>query len=396
MLSKRYSPVRIGRCGNDHPLSCAICVALTALSTALRATPDKWTLGVDRRLATNVPRITSTLRCVTDKVSVDLSGAAQTMLATLYLKALDADFDRPVLGDRFAKEAVEPPRLRLARARHHREVGAADHGAHRPVRHLGAPVPGRPPAVHRRPPRVRSGQPGVPAGSRARRAVVRRRLSGRYRVAREDLSDPRPDTTCVATSATDPSWLDQIPADRPVLLLAEGISMYLTEHEGVALLRRVVDRFPSGELQIDFYNWLAIKSQKTQTLMRRTGSTLYWAVNEPAGHPGAGFGTPVADRGDVLRREHVQPGVDGLPVGETSGPCRPAAAPDAAIPPLRVRARDVPVATCGIPLAVRVAACPPRAVPTNFRHLSSDGASRRRVRPMRSRAGCNGCMADRR
>jgi hypothetical protein len=43
---------------------------------------------------------------VTEKVPVDLSGAAQTMLATLYLKALDADFDRPVLGDRYAKEAV--------------------------------------------------------------------------------------------------------------------------------------------------------------------------------------------------------------------------------------------------------------------------------------------------
>ena len=43
---------------------------------------------------------------MTEKVSVDLSGAAQTMLATLYLKALDADFDRPVLGDRCAKDAV--------------------------------------------------------------------------------------------------------------------------------------------------------------------------------------------------------------------------------------------------------------------------------------------------
>ncbi len=44
---------------------------------------------------------------MSEKVSVDnLSGAAQTMLTTLYLKALDADFARPVLGDRFAKEAV--------------------------------------------------------------------------------------------------------------------------------------------------------------------------------------------------------------------------------------------------------------------------------------------------
>jgi O-methyltransferase involved in polyketide biosynthesis len=75
--------------------------------------------------------------------------------------------------------------------------------------------------------------------------------------------------------------MDQIPADRPLLLLAEGISMYLTEEEGLTLLRRVVDRFGSGELQIDFYSRLAIKSQKAHTLVRRTGSTLYWAVDSP-------------------------------------------------------------------------------------------------------------------
>ena len=49
----------------------------------------------------------------------------------------------------------------------------------------------------------------------------------------------------------------------------------------MALLRRVVERFGTGELQIDFYNWVGIRSQKTQTLVRKTGSKLYWAVNSP-------------------------------------------------------------------------------------------------------------------
>ena len=217
---------------------------------------------------------------MTDKVSVDLSGAAQTMLTTLYLKALDADFERPVLGDRFAKEAIG--RLDYD----WREIGVTGRWAPLvTVRTAQYDIWARQfLAVHERcdggAPRLRSGQPGVPARPRSGCGVVRRRLSGRYRVAREDLSDA-PAVPPLATSATDPSWLDQIPADRPVLLLAEGISMYLTEHEGVALLRRVVDRFPSGELQIDFFNWLGIRSQKTQTLVRRSGSTLHWAVNSP-------------------------------------------------------------------------------------------------------------------
>ena len=43
----------------------------------------------------------------TERVRVYLSGAPQTMLATLYAKALDADLQEPILGDRFAKQIVE-------------------------------------------------------------------------------------------------------------------------------------------------------------------------------------------------------------------------------------------------------------------------------------------------
>jgi hypothetical protein len=98
---------------------------------------------------------------------------------------------------------------------------------------------------------------------------------------REQIYPTRPHYHLVATCATDSSWLDEIPADRPVLLLAEGISMYLTVYQGVALLQSFVDRFPAGELQIDFFNWLGIRSQKAQKLVRRSGSMLHWAVNSP-------------------------------------------------------------------------------------------------------------------
>jgi len=99
---------------------------------------------------------------------------------------------------------------------------------------------------------------------------------------REQVFPSRPRYHLIATSATDPSWIDQIPADRPVLLLAEGISMYLTKHAGIGLLQSFVDRFRSGELQIDFYNWLGVRSQRTHKLVRQSGSTLHWAVNSPA------------------------------------------------------------------------------------------------------------------
>jgi O-methyltransferase involved in polyketide biosynthesis len=236
--------------------------------------------GQIRRVAVTPLRGRTNLEDVTDKVSVDLSGAAQTMLTTLYLKSLDADFARPVLGDGFARAVVGridydwrelgissrwAPLVTVRTAQY--DIWARQFLAirqHATVVHLGCGLDSR---VFRLDP-----GPGVEWYDVDYPAVI---------ALREKIFPSRPRYHLIATSATDPAWLDQIPADRPVLLIAEGISMYLTEHEGVTLLRRVVDRFPSGELQIDFYNWLAIKSQKTQTLVRRSGSTLHWAVNSP-------------------------------------------------------------------------------------------------------------------
>ena len=164
---------------------------------------------------------------MTDKASVDLSGAAQTMLTTLYLKALDADFERPVMGDRFAKEAVGrldydweqtgvtgrwAPLVTVRTAQY--DIWARQFLAvheHATVVHLGCGLDSR---VFRLDP-----GPGVEWYEVDYPAVI---------ALREKIYPTRPQYHLVATSATDPSWLDEIPADRPVLLLAEGISMYLT------------------------------------------------------------------------------------------------------------------------------------------------------------------------
>lgn len=202
------------------------------------------------------------------------------MLSTLYLKALDADFENPVLGDRHAKAAIDridfdwselqvgpkwAPLFTVRTAQF--DIWARQFLARNPqctVVHLGCGLDAR---VFRLDP-----GPAVQWYDVDYPAVID---------LREKVYPSRPNYHLLATSATDLGWLDRIPADRPVLFIAEGISMYLTEDEGIALLRRVVDRFPSGEVQIDFFNWVAIKSQKTQALVRTSGSTLYWAVNSP-------------------------------------------------------------------------------------------------------------------
>ena len=174
------------------------------------------------------------LTYVSEKVPVNLSGPAKTMLSTLYLKALDADFDRPVLGDRFAKEAIGKldfdwrelqitpkwaPLFTVRTAQY--DIWVRDFlAAHKDctVVHLGCGLDCR---VFR-----------INPGANVRWYDVD---FPQVIALREQIYPTRPDYQLIATPATEPDWLDQIPADRPTLLIAEGISMYLTEDEGIAL-----------------------------------------------------------------------------------------------------------------------------------------------------------------
>jgi O-methyltransferase involved in polyketide biosynthesis len=218
---------------------------------------------------------------VTDKVSIDLSGPSQTMLTTLYCKALDADWEQPILGDDYAKAAVAridydwdelkvnnrwTPLVTVRTAQF--DVWAGEFLAAHPnatVIHVGCGLDSR---VFRLDP-----GPGVQWYDVDFPAVIS---------LREKVFPSRPNYHLVPTPATDPSWLDAIPADRPTLLLAEGISMYLTEDDGIALLQHVIDRFKTGEIAIDYYSRLVVRSQKTHRLQRQSGSTLHWAVNKPS------------------------------------------------------------------------------------------------------------------
>ncbi|NMD58156.1 MULTISPECIES: class I SAM-dependent methyltransferase [Tsukamurella] len=215
------------------------------------------------------------------KATVDLSGAAQTMLTTLYLKALDADSDRPVLGDRFALDAVSgidydwdslgvsarwAPLATVRTAQFDRWTREfLQRHPEATVVHLGCGLDSRVFRIDPGP-QVRWFDVDFPGVIDLRRQVYPERAG--YHL--------------LASSATDHDWLQSIPADRPTLLVAEGISMYLTAAEGTGILRAFTDRFPEGEVQIDFYSRLAIRSQRMHKLNRTTGSVLYWGVDDPA------------------------------------------------------------------------------------------------------------------
>ena len=120
---------------------------------------------------------------VTEKLHVDLSGAPQTMLATFYAKALDADLEKPILGDRWAKDIVDRIDYDWSKTTITARNSPAVTTRSRALRRLGAAVPGSASRGVGAAPGLRPGQQVLPARPRARRRVVRRRLSRCRRTA---------------------------------------------------------------------------------------------------------------------------------------------------------------------------------------------------------------------
>jgi O-methyltransferase involved in polyketide biosynthesis len=245
----------------------------------------------------------------TDKVHVELSGPPQTMLDMVYAKALDADSARPILGDTYAKQLIAQvdydPRISPITKQRRRQVSSITvRGAQidiwvrqflaiherAVVLHLGCGLDSR---VFRIDP-----GPGVDWFDVDFPDVI---------ALRERFYPTREHYRVIAASATDPSWLSEIPADRPVLLIAEGVSMYLEEEDGIALLRRVVERFPSGEVQMDFWSRFGTKAmRKNNTVVRWSGSTLGWSVDTPEDILGAVPGTRVLSAISIFDAETAQ------------------------------------------------------------------------------------------
>lgn len=82
----------------------------------------------------------------------------------------------------------------------------------------------------------------------------------------------------IESSIVDFDWLKNIPREKPTMIIAEGVLEYLKEDQVKTLFNRLIDHFPHGQIAFDVMNSFAIKSGK-ESLKEITGAEHTWAVD---------------------------------------------------------------------------------------------------------------------
>ncbi|MCP4166879.1 MAG: class I SAM-dependent methyltransferase [Chloroflexi bacterium] len=85
----------------------------------------------------------------------------------------------------------------------------------------------------------------------------------------------------IAASVTDLEWVDRVTADgRALLVVAEGLLMYLDEADVKRLILRLQETFPGCCLAADVFNRLTARSASSHPSLRRTGATIGWGIDD--------------------------------------------------------------------------------------------------------------------
>ncbi|KAI1648912.1 putative polyketide synthase protein [Daldinia loculata] len=92
---------------------------------------------------------------------------------------------------------------------------------------------------------------------------------------------PEGDYRLIAADATEKAWLEQIPVDRPTVIICQGLTMFLEEESGKRMIRQIIDHFKSGQLIIDYIGTVLLSLQGQVDPLVATGSSFKWAVDEP-------------------------------------------------------------------------------------------------------------------
>jgi methyltransferase (TIGR00027 family) len=96
---------------------------------------------------------------------------------------------------------------------------------------------------------------------------------------RRQLFPTRDHYHMIGAPLDDLRWLDEVPRERPGLMIAEGVLHYLSETDVKALLNGVVTHFPHGHVIFDICNTMIVKQAGKN--VGGTGAIYRWGLDDP-------------------------------------------------------------------------------------------------------------------
>ncbi len=101
----------------------------------------------------------------------------------------------------------------------------------------------------------------------------------------------------LACSVLEDAWMDMVSVHRPrpFLFLAEGVFMYLHEAQVKSLVQRLHDRFPRAELVLDAFSPFLRWSHNIKVARTRIGAYLHWGLKHGRDLEGWGDGIRLLD-----------------------------------------------------------------------------------------------------
>ncbi|KAG8160928.1 hypothetical protein KVR01_009192 [Diaporthe batatas] len=242
---------------------------------------------------------------------VHLQEVEQTLLITLFWKTLDAQSARPVLGCRRAAEVLarledvgwlegaygtDPRWVRYAAGRAARldawtaEFLAAWPGRRVTVLHLACGLDSRDRRVARDPELVRWVDVDRPLVANLRERLMTDGGGGlcggggggcgEDKGEEETSLRPVGDYSLRSLNVTEGRWYSDIPADRPTLVVAEGLFPFLTPAEAEGVIRGLAGYFGQGQLVFDTVGSLAVSHTRRANVLKPSGSRFRWGVDD--------------------------------------------------------------------------------------------------------------------
>lgn len=240
---------------------------------------------------------------------VTLHEVEQTLLITLFWKSLDAQSHAPILGCRRAGAVLarledvgwlegaygtDPRWVAYAAGRAARIDGWVREfldswpGRRVTVLHLACGLDSRDRRVARDAELVRWIDVDRPLVANLRERLMMRGSAddeddeGEGRDDEEAGVGLRPvgDYSLRTLNVTEGRWYSDIPADRPTLVVAEGLFPYLSPTEAEGVIRGLLDYFGQGQLVFDTVGSLAATHTKRANVLKPSGSRFRWGCDD--------------------------------------------------------------------------------------------------------------------